>query len=314
MTTITRLTLTIQAVKPTAWPHFAGSALRGAFGRALRKAACVTRQPRCDGCAIRPHCAYGSVFDPEAPRQPLHPSFRDGQPRYLFQPPALGACQLAPGQSQSFDLLLLPGSEPHHPLIARVMRTAIEHELCSPQTFRLLHLQPQQLTVGAELPAQWAGTSPLASLAPSHTVLRWQTPLRIQHHGRPVFRPQDLDAGVLVRALLRRQLQWAQLGQSLPAANRPQAPDLADTTALLHAASLCTLDTGAMRWHDIERRSSTQQQKLPLGGLIGKCVLHGPTHALHSLHGLLQMGAQLHVGKEIIMGLGRYQLGDIAPG
>jgi hypothetical protein len=103
MHSITRITTTLQATQTVAWPHFAGSTLRGAFGRALRRAACITGQNQCTACPLRNSCAYGVVFDPAAPAQPLHPSFRDGLPRYVVQPAALGACQLHPGQTQSFD-------------------------------------------------------------------------------------------------------------------------------------------------------------------------------------------------------------------
>ncbi len=76
----------------------------------------------------------------------------------------------------------------------------------------------------------------------------------------------------------------------------------------MHQANACTLDTRNLQWHDIQRHSGTQNQKLPLGGLIGSATLSGPDAALQTLLPLLQMGEQLHIGKETVMGLGRYQL------
>jgi hypothetical protein len=247
------------------------------------------------------------VFDPAAPAQPLHPSFRDGLPRYVVQPPALGACQLHVGQTQSFDLLLLPGTQAHHGLIEHTLRNAVEKELFSPGLFKLLHTQISQVPpprlAAAATTSDSAATEPhtppqLARQANSQITLHWQTPLRLQHKGKPIFKPQGLDAPTLVRALLRRQLQWCQTsGQSAP-----------DTKAHLEAAHACKTDTRVMAWHDLQRFSSTQNEKLPLGGLVGNTTLMGPDNALKTLLPLLQLGEQLHIGKETVMGLGRYQL------
>lgn len=307
MHSITRITTTMQATQTVAWPHFAGSTLRGAFGRALRQATCITGQNQCTGCPLRNSCAYGVVFDPAAPAQPLHPSFRDGLPRYLVQPAALGACQLHPGQTQNFDLLLLPGTQAHHGLIEHTLRSTVEKQLFAPGLFKLLHTQVNQVphpllaaseTTSASAAPETPAPSQLMRQTKSQITLHWQTPLRLQHKGKPIFKPQGLDAPTLVRALLRRQLQWCQIsGQSAP-----------DTQAHLEAVNACKTDTRVMAWHDLQRFSSTQNEKLPLGGLVGNTTLMGPHNALKTLLPLLQLGEQLHIGKETVMGLGRYRL------
>ena len=239
------------------------------------------------------------VFDPAAPAQPLHPSFTDGQPLYIVQPPALGACQLGPGQTQTYSLVLLPGSQSHHRLIEYVLRTAAEKELHTAGSYRL-HSITRQATPVTSLPKAVL-TQPSEA---AHTTLRWQTPLRIQQQGKPIFNPQQFDAGLLVRAMLRRRTQWHQItGQAAP-----------DNNPALQAAGACQLDTRKLEWHDLQRYSSTQNQHLPLSGFIGSASLHGPAQALHTLHPLLKLGEQLHIGKETVMGLGRYQLGELQTG
>ena len=297
--TLTQLHVQLQATRNTPWPHFAGSALRGAFGRALRRAACVTGQSQCQGCPLRGNCAYGVVFDPTPPAQPLHPSFRDGQPLYILRPPALGACQLDAGQTQTFSLILLPGSQGHHGLLQHVLKTAAEQELQTPGSFRLRSITSE--TTALDTTASAANT-PFNEQA--QTTLRWHTPLRIQQHGKPLFKGQQLDTNTLVRAMLRRRAQWHQItGQPAP-----------DNNPALQAASQCQLDTHNLQWHDISRYSGTQNQCLPFGGLIGSANLRGPVQALKTLQPLLKLGAQLHIGKEAVMGLGRYQLSEIQTG
>lgn len=308
MHSITRITTTMQATQTVAWPHFAGSTLRGAFGRALRRAACITGQNQCTGCPLRNSCAYGVVFDPAAPAQPLHPSFRDGLPRYLVQPPALGACQLHPGQTKSFDLLLLPGTQAHHGLIEHTLRHAVEKELFAPGLFKLQGTQVSQYTVLADAPHP-PTMPPQPSQGTAHITLRWLTPLRLQHHGKPVFKAQLLDAPGLVRALLRRQMQWQQITNTITHPTTDAADESTVPQDPLHHAQGCKLDTRNLQWHDIQRHSGTQNQKLPLGGLIGSATLSGPVDALQTLIPLLHIGEQLQIGKETVMGLGRYQLG-----
>jgi CRISPR-associated endoribonuclease Cas6 len=299
---LARITVTIKATQSVAWPHFAGSTLRGAFGRALRKASCITGQSQCTGCPLRNSCAYGVVFDPAAPSKPPHPSFNDGLPRYLIAPPKLGACDLKAGQTQQFSLLLLPGTQLHYRLIEHTLRNAVEKELIQPGIFQLLESQTQQIPVKATLAAD--SHSPSLSATPkrpstnqSQISLHWQTPLRLQSKGKPIFKAQQLDATTLVSALLRRQMQWHQLiEQAIPDSQTP-----------LDAARACKIDTERMKWHDMSRFSSTQNGKIPMGGLLGTTTLIAPTDVLSYLLPLLQLGQQLNIGKETVMGMGNFQ-------
>ena len=46
---------------------YLGSAWRGAFGHALRKAVCVTRLPACDPCVLLRSCPYPFLFESRTP-------------------------------------------------------------------------------------------------------------------------------------------------------------------------------------------------------------------------------------------------------
>jgi hypothetical protein len=46
---------------------YPGSAIRGAFGHALRKAVCVTRLERCDDCLLYRSCPYSYIFETPPP-------------------------------------------------------------------------------------------------------------------------------------------------------------------------------------------------------------------------------------------------------
>ena len=44
-------------------PGYMGSAWRGGFGRALRRAVCVTGLPACPGCPFEASCIYPYLFE-----------------------------------------------------------------------------------------------------------------------------------------------------------------------------------------------------------------------------------------------------------
>lgn len=296
-----RYDMTLQVLRPLAWPHFAGSTLRGAFGRALRQAACVTGQAHCQGCPLRQQCAYGVVFEPAAPAQPLHPSFRDGIPRYVVQAPGLGAAALQSGQTLDWSLLLLPGAQPFTGLIEHTLRHGLGGHLLQAGHLHTQRIRPTPLDwpMGTSTTSPGATPEPPRQNAGNKGTTAWQlhliSPLRLQRNGQPLRSGSELDTPGLVRAALRRQLQICQLARCTP-------PDPAPALA---AATQCSIDTRQLRWHDMRRHSDRQDRHVPLGGLIGTLTLQGPPRAMATLQPLMALAQQVHLGKETIVGLGR---------
>lgn len=289
---LTDYKVTLQAQRPLKWPHFSGSRIRGAWGSALRKAACITDQPTCTNCPARSNCAYGLVFDAEPPINPVHPSFRNGLAVYVVQPPALGARHLERDETISFNIRLLKEVVSHHDLIALTIRRAIEDNLFNPGDCSLSGIDRHQVPTRFDEPLS------LTKNKCTGIQITWFMPLRLQHNGKPIFRSDQLNIHVLISAAWRRYLQWCQITRQVPS----------EFTSLQEAAGQCTLDTQFMQWHDLSRYSSTQNKHLPLGGLLGRAHLNGPEAALLILLPLLRLGELLHVGKETVFGLGQYQL------
>jgi hypothetical protein len=48
---------------PARIPVYKGSALRGVFGRALKKTVCALRRQECDACLLNSRCLYAVVFE-----------------------------------------------------------------------------------------------------------------------------------------------------------------------------------------------------------------------------------------------------------
>src|SRR6516165_5061334 len=99
-------------------PEFAGSLLRGQFGAALRRIACMTGAPVCKGCPLYRTCPYPAIF--EAPPPPAHALQRFSQvPNpYVIEPPAMGLRRVAAGERLSFHVVLVGRALDQLPLIA----------------------------------------------------------------------------------------------------------------------------------------------------------------------------------------------------
>ena len=80
----------------------------------------------------------------------------------------------------------------------------------------------------------------------------------------------------------------------------------ADFPHLSRAAATVSA-TGELQWRDWSRYSNRQQQAITLGGITGTWRFdHLPLEFAQLLH----IGQWLHIGKETVFGLGRYQLSD----
>ncbi|MCS6945109.1 MAG: hypothetical protein RMK97_06815, partial [Sutterellaceae bacterium] len=62
-----RYRLTFQLRDELRLPVYAGSLLRGQFGAALRRTACITKAKTCEGCPLLRTCPYPAIFETPAP-------------------------------------------------------------------------------------------------------------------------------------------------------------------------------------------------------------------------------------------------------
>lgn len=286
-------------------PNFAGSMLRGRFGAALRRTACLTRAPTCSGCSIVSSCAYSTIFDAPAPASHELQTFDRVPNPYVIEPPAIGTREIAAGTLLSFGLVLIGRALEQLPLIVYVMQRALAHTPGKDAARGELEqvtweLHDRSVTV-------WEATNP--RIRPHRADLEVpafgnctlarldiRTPLRLQDNGRPL-RAGELSPRKLTTALIRRAALLFEFHAQRPGLGA-QASALAR-----HAATLA--DERALTWHDWSRYSARQGQRMTLGGVLGTWVLRGE---LAPLVPWLWLGQWLHVGKNATMGMGHYTL------
>lgn len=295
------------AQTPIRLPDHAGSLLRGAFGRALRQVACITREKDCAPCPLKAGCPYTAVFAPGKPAQP-HPLLQNSEipAPYVIEPPAWGARVVAGGERFAFHMVLIGRALEHLPIVVLAWRRALARGLgAGDGTARLAALHDED---GATLYTPEDGaiephdTSPRAvppapayTDAPAKLTLRFLTPLRLQQNGKALA-PHRLTPRALVLAAARRA---SLLGEFHGKGATP-----IDWKALAAEADALT-GQRHLEWRDWTRYSSRQKQPMTLGGAVGEWTLSGEfAYAWPWLH----LGQWLHVGKETVFGLGGYRL------
>lgn len=298
MLPITRLTLTIEQQQDLRLPDHAGSMLRGSFGVALRKLACITRQRDCKACPLYRSCAYPAIFETPAPPSD-NPLARQTVNPYIIQVPPMGSRLIEAGERWQFGFNLVGKSIDQLPLVVYAWQRACEAGFAKSQS-RAALVAIHQGDHLAYLPGQGLDARPESLVVPDlgeTTRLRFVTPLRLQHEGRIVLVHEQLDAPLLLMSLARRV-------QKLLDLHSHDKPRL-NLAALKEQAQALTLQVREMQRVDVRRYSSRQQQLVELDGIMGEVILHGDTGDFGPL---LALGESVHVGKNATHGLGQYRL------
>ena len=302
-----RYRLEFTTEQPIHLPEYAGSALRGAFGHALKQIACVTRERDCKACALYRSCAYPAIFETPPPLSYARRKLSNVPQPFVVEPPPWGERAHAAGSPLAFTTVLIGPALDQLPLVLMAWRRALQLGL-GPQhgTARLLRVFVEgddepvlaNAAAGVRPHAQHLPLpppNPPPNPPPSSVTLIFDTPLRLQRGGQ-LLGVGELAPHDLLRALLRRvaELVELQLGGSMDV-------DFAALSA--HAATI----TGQhqLTWRDWTRQSNRQQQRMVLGGAVGRWTLQGD---LAPFWPLLHLGQWLHVGKNATFGLGRYRM------
>jgi len=133
-----------------------------------------------------------------------------------------------------------------------------------------------------------------ARIEHSSIKLKFITPVRIVFESR--LSPK-LEFHVLIRRLLSRI-------SALYYFHHEKRFEI-DFKELIKKAEKVKIKESCLNWHDWERYSNRQQQRMKMGGLLGDIIYEGE---LKDFLPLLVLGEHIHVGKGTSMGLGRYEI------
>lgn len=315
---VSRLRFTVRMHERLDLPAYAGSLLRGVFGAALRTGVCITGQPACAGCPVASDCAYTAIFDAPPRATVLSPQPLSVPNPYVIEPPPMGTPAIAAGGVLEFHMVLIgEGAQRRWPVVLsawqRALRTGLGQTRAKGELVTVRDLDVRDpafaLRFSAEAPMRPCPPPTLLNLAALSTkvptapsvqqriTLEFHTPLRLQRDAS-ILPADELTPRTLVSHLMRR----VNLMMDVHLGTRPPPNDI---HALLALADTLQDDRSALRWHDMRRYSSRQQQQVPLSGVLGRWTLKGE---LAPVLPWLALGQWLHLGKGATLGLGGYRL------
>jgi hypothetical protein len=301
---LARYRLDFEVETPLHLPAYAGSTLRGAFGAALRATACMTRQKTCDDCALIHTCPYAVLFEtrPPAGGHALQKFTQVPHP-YVIEPPQWGERDYAPGERLAFHLVLAGRALDQLALViwafVRAFRRGVGKGDGTARLLGVSHIGATETLIldspDGRLAEHDGAVPPAPTFQGDSLTLAIDTPLRLQRNGHPID-AHALTARDLLVALVRR---IALIHEFHGAGPLPL-----DFATLAQRAEAIESDKD-LSWRDWQRYSNRQQQKIPLGGVVGRWRLFGD---LAPFLPFLHLGQWLHVGKEATFGLGGYRL------
>jgi hypothetical protein len=298
----------ISAVDNLDLPPYKGSTFRGTLGHALQKLSCHCE----DSDDLTKHnCAYGYLMGISA----LHTSKTSSQsPPHplILEPPDNGKCLYNSGEKLWFRTVLIGNSMNYLTyMILAVQRMGqmgigrgrgefmLESvDALSVDSKENIYSEAESL-LSVSLPQiTWQDilniTSPVGDV--DNVTLRFETPVRFKNEGR-LTGDKGISFSLIMRNLLERasRLERYYCG----------AEERWDFSQLLDIAESVEIVESDLHWRDWERYSSRQQTKMMLGGLMGDIKFKGD---LTQFLPYLVLGSHIHVGKNTVFGLGKYEL------
>ncbi len=290
--------------EPAILPPYKGSTVRGVFGHALKKVACVLRSKSCDCCPLSGNCLYAAMFIKSPP--PSETKVRSSRPHpFVFQTEDKGETEYDAGDLFECSLILFGSINQKLPYFIYAFREmgriGMGKRINGKRgAFVLERVTFEDRTIyeaGNESIAIPAGHELLAPEATENRRCRLRlhllTPLRFKSNGRL---SRELDFRELVRLCLRR------MSALLDAFGKGE-PKLDYPALIKKSASVKTVRSN-LEWFDWKRFSNRQQRHVQLGGLMGEVIYEGD---IGEFLPYIKFCEKTHLGKNTSFGLGRFE-------
>jgi hypothetical protein len=303
-----QFTLRIRTLDDMRLPAYKGSTFRGGFGQALREVVCALRRQECESCLLRERCVFVYLFETPPPKDAEMMRLYPSAPHpFVIEPPDNDRTLIVQGESVDFGLVLIGRALEYLPYFIYAFirlgerglgrgrgKYVLEEVFASNgnETVPVYQKEAQILRDCPPYPASELIQKRVKSLGSGDSVtIDFMTPSRIKFDGDLVKQP---DFHHLIRSLLRRMssLSYFHCGHRLEI----------DFRGLIEQAKEVERVQTELRWHDWDRYSTRQKQRMTLGGVVGSAIYQGDISRFLTL---LAWGEVVHVGKAASFGLGR---------
>jgi hypothetical protein len=305
-----RLAIQTQTIDNIKLPAYPGSALRGAFGHAMKRAVCTFKAQECTDCLLQAKCVYSYTFETPPPADTEVLRLYPFAPHpFVLNISGNGPANHKPGNPLQFGMTLIGRAIEFLPYFAygfiqmgqagigkgrgrfnveRIVVLNAEGENAE-TVFRKDRLTAPETLLNFEHARKLS-----AQYGPDEITVKFNTPLRVKYRGRLHDTP---EFHILIRNLLRRvsNLLYFHCGEHAAF----------DFKALIRKAEAVKMIHSDIRWSDHTRYSGRQKKRLLIGGIVGQAAYRGD---LAEFLPLLVLGTWVNIGKGTGFGLGSYTL------
>ncbi|EKD51388.1 MAG: hypothetical protein ACD_62C00267G0005 [uncultured bacterium] len=251
-----------------------GPALRGAFGKSLRRGSCVKdRVAKCPTCELFKNCPYSLVFESHE---------REGAvpwtPGIVFE---WDACD------EGVRVVLRVFGNLNEVLDVSVKASAKMKVFVSDQE---PPQEPERITVSKPIVLEPTSAHDI----PKKIAVKLITPLNLKHDGKQL---RNIDLRVLAQTIQRRVDSLQSFFGDGYTSHRTTGDE-----------ELGNIVESQLAMHNEQRFSFRQRQSHPLNGLVGSFVVQNPSPKLFSL---LKFAEVTHVGKGLSFGQGRIKSSEV---
>lgn len=289
---------------PIALPGYAGSTIRGVFGRALRRLSCITHESDCKHCPLYRSCVYTNLFETPAPEEHSLQKFSQVPNPFIIEAPICQVRFYQPGDCLTFSVVLIGHAIRQLPLVIFALKKGFEYNIAHGTAMlqKVDHINTKGKAIciyHAEDRSIVEHETFITCPSFSHVDeinLRFETHLRLQKNG-VVLGAKEINPHAFLNALVRRIALLSEFHMK-----KPLSLDFSKLSALAETVQW----EKDFQWRDWQRYSSRQKRTMHLGGLLGQCRFKKlPSEFLPFLY----LGQWFHMGKNATFGLGKFQIG-----
>lgn len=289
-------------------PEYKGSALRGVFGYALRRIACVIKMSRCDNCMLRHKCVYSAIMETPVPEgHPNHRKYKNAPHPYIIIPPFTRKRYFNPDDSLSFDIVLIGKANDYLPYFVYTF-TEMGRIGIGKERGKFDVTSVEALDSGGAKTKIFNGADNILiqsenridytsflneKFTGDEITISFETPVRIKVNDRL---SSNIPFNLLIRRLSERAFLLAHLHCDA---------ELGNFEGFAKGSENVETVKNKLRWVDWERYSTRQQTKMTFGGWVGEVTYKGD---FQKYLPLLKLGEHIHVGKATTFGLGKYRI------
>ncbi|MDY0365870.1 MAG: CRISPR system precrRNA processing endoribonuclease RAMP protein Cas6 [Arcobacteraceae bacterium] len=255
-------------------PFFIGSALRGAFGYALKKITCINPQYVCDGCFAKESCLYYEFYEEKNSFHKYRFDFRLAMEQY------------------EFDYYLFDDATSKLPYIISSFIKMLKDYGLGKDGVKFddfdIYINDILATNGSEikLPKEYVKVFKIDEIY-SDVYLELITPLRIKKENR-FLRTDDIELSDIVNSTYQRQMRL--LGRGFKKFPYQIKGEIVEKN---------------LKYQELTRSSNRQKTLMNLGGIMGNMTIRNLNKESFEV---LKLAELLAVGKQSVFGLGKIKI------